>query len=94
MKRDRILASYDIREPRRLRRVAKTMEAYGSRVQYSVFVCDLSLGELVDLKEELGSILKPEDSVMFVALGPEYETSCFEFMGRRRGLPTAGSVIV
>lgn len=94
MKRDRILASYDIREPRRLRRVAKTMEAYGSRVQYSVFVCDLSLRELVDLKEELRSILKPEDSVMFVALGAGYETSCFEFMGSRRGLPTAGSVIV
>ena len=94
MRRDRLLASYDIREPKRLRRVAKTMEAYGSRVQYSVFVCDLSLRELVDLKEELRAILKPEDSVMFVSLGDGYDTSCFEFMGSRRGLPVAGAVVV
>ncbi|EMN95623.1 CRISPR-associated endoribonuclease Cas2-like protein, partial [Leptospira interrogans serovar Medanensis str. UT053] len=31
------LVSYDIREPKRLRRVAKIMEGFGERIQYSVF---------------------------------------------------------
>ena len=94
MKRDRHLVSYDIRDPKRLRLVAKTMHAFGTRMQYSVFVCDLTLQELVKLKGELRSILCPEDSVMIVPLGPGYDTSCFEFMGARRELPTGGPVIV
>ncbi|HON00800.1 MAG TPA: CRISPR-associated endonuclease Cas2 [Acidobacteriota bacterium] len=35
------LVAYDIRNPRRLRRVAKVCEDYGVRVEYSVFECDL-----------------------------------------------------
>lgn len=94
MKRDRHLVSYDIRDPKRLRLVAKTMHAFGTRMQYSVFVCDLSLQELIELKSALRAILYPEDSVMIVPLGPGYDTSCFEFMGARRDLPAAGPVIV
>lgn len=94
MKRDRHLVSYDIRDPKRLRLVAKTLHAFGTRMQYSVFVCDLSFQELIDMKEELRSILCPEDSVMIVPLGPGYDSSCFEFMGARRDLPSAGPVIV
>ncbi len=36
------IIAYDIREPKRLRRVAKTCEDYGIRVEYSVFECDFS----------------------------------------------------
>lgn len=36
------LVAYDIRNPRRLRRVAKVCEGYGIRVEYSVFECDLA----------------------------------------------------
>ncbi|GAB4246397.1 MAG: hypothetical protein Kow00109_22460 [Acidobacteriota bacterium] len=35
------LVAYDIRNPRRLRRVARVCEDYGVRVEYSVFECDL-----------------------------------------------------
>jgi len=35
------LVAYDICEPRRLRRVAKICEAYGMRLEKSVFTCDL-----------------------------------------------------
>jgi len=94
VKRDRYLVSYDIRDPKRLRLVAKNMEAFGSRLQYSVFVSDLSLRELVDLKGALRGILEPVDSVMIVPLGAGYDTSCFEFMGSRPDLPIAGSVII
>jgi CRISPR-associated protein Cas2 len=35
------LIAYDIADPKRLARVAKTCEDYGVRVQYSVFECHL-----------------------------------------------------
>jgi CRISPR-associated protein Cas2 len=35
------LVSYDIRCPRRLARVAKVCEDFGTRVQYSIFECHL-----------------------------------------------------
>ena len=42
----RWIVLYDIRNPRRLRRVARLMEGYGQRVQHSVFECDLGEAEL------------------------------------------------
>ena len=36
-----ILVTYDIADPRRLRRVAKVSEGFGRRVQKSVFECEL-----------------------------------------------------
>ena len=35
------LVAYDIREPKRLRKVALACEDFGIRVEYSVFECDL-----------------------------------------------------
>ena len=40
-KRIRYLISYDIANAKRLRRVAKTLESYGTRLQFSVFECPL-----------------------------------------------------
>ncbi len=42
------LVAYDISEPKRLARVAKTCEDYGVRVQYSIFECRLDEGEFDD----------------------------------------------
>lgn len=39
------LVAYDIACPKRLRRVAKTCEAYGVRIEKSVFECDLPEGD-------------------------------------------------
>lgn len=36
-----ILVAYDISDPKRLSRVAKTCEDFGTRVQYSIFECHL-----------------------------------------------------
>lgn len=53
------LVAYDIADPKRLARVAKTCEDYGVRVQYSVFECHLEPDQfdtlwltLLDLIEE------------------------------------------
>lgn len=71
MSRIRYLVSYDISNPKRLRRVARTMEGFGVRLQYSVFECPLDDMRLAILKAELHPLLKhDEDQVLFVTLGP------------------------
>ena len=42
----RIVVSYDVSDDRRRRKVAKIMEGYGYRVQYSVFECDLDADQM------------------------------------------------
>lgn len=95
MHRNRYLVAYDIRDPRRLYRVHKTVCGFGSRLQYSVFVCDLTVGELCDLRMQLSAVMHlSEDSAMFVPLGEGYDPSCFEFLGPRPALPRGGSAII
>jgi CRISPR-associated protein Cas2 len=94
MARRRFLITYDIREPRRLRRVCKTMEEYGERLQYSVFICDLSRSELVHCRATVERHMDlTEDSVVIVDLG-DLSTARFTFVGQRRELPTNGTRIV
>jgi CRISPR-associated protein Cas2 len=65
------LVCYDIRNDKRLRRVAGICEGYGLRVQYSVFECDLTKASRVELERELKDEIKhDEDQVLFVTLGP------------------------
>lgn len=71
MSRIRYLVSYDISDPKRLRRVARTLEGFGVRLQYSVFECPLDGMRLAKLKAELQDLVDhDEDQVLFVSLGP------------------------
>ena len=71
MSRLRYLVSYDICDPKRLRKVARSLEGFGVRLQYSVFECDLNPSERIELETELAQIINhDEDQVLFVALGP------------------------
>ncbi len=71
MSRTRYLVSYDVCHPKRLRRVARTLEGFGARLQYSVFECPLDDIRLAKLKAELhGLVNHEEDQVLFVSLGP------------------------
>ena len=59
------LVAYDIRQPKRLRKVAKTCEDYGIRVEYSVFECDLSEELFKSLWADLAAIIDDdEDSLL------------------------------
>lgn len=65
------LVCYDISDDQRLKRVHKFMLGYGERVQYSVFLCDLSDSEKVVMFEGLGPLINHrEDQVMIIRLGP------------------------
>lgn len=92
--RRRYLIAYDIRKPGRLRRICKLMEANGERLQYSVFICDLTRTELIHLRAHSEEIMNlSEDSVAIVDLG-EVGEDRFTFVGRRTRLPTQGAQIV
>lgn len=62
------LVCYDVRDAKRLRRVAKHLEGYGERVQYSVFRCWLAYAQLQKLRWELTEKLTPADDVVFIPL--------------------------
>ncbi len=47
------IVSYDISSDRLRAKIAKTLEGYGVRVQYSVFECDLTEKKFKDLYAEL-----------------------------------------
>ena len=94
--RTRYLLTYDIRHPRRLRRVHRVATDYGEPLQYSVFVCDLTAVELIALREKLLTEMKTsEDSVSIFDLGPPARrgVECIEFLGVRRSLPEDGPAI-
>jgi len=94
MARRRFLIAYDICDPKRLRQVCKTMEEYGERLQYSVFICDLSRTELVHARAKVEREMElTEDSVVIVDLG-DVTAARFTFVGRRRPLPDQGPRIL
>jgi CRISPR-associated protein Cas2 len=63
------LVAYDICNPKRLRKVAKTCEDFGFRRQYSVFVCRLAAVDLVRLKSRLYDVIDLKvDQVLFIPL--------------------------
>ena len=95
MARRRYLVAYDIREDRRLRSIATCLEGYGDRIQYSVFICDLSQQELIGLRTEIEALMKwSEDSVMVIDLGASGDSTRFLFLGRHEELPGSDAVIV
>ncbi len=95
MARRRYLVAYDIREDRRLRTVATCMEGYGERIQYSVFICDLSDEEAVTMRGDIEvRIRQSEDSVMIIDLGKAGDSGRFLFLGHHEKLPASDAVIV
>lgn len=84
MMRRRYLVCYDICDEKRLRQVFKIMQGFGERLQYSVYLCDLSAEERILLRAKLHEVIRhEEDRVMMVDLG-EVGTArahAFEFMG-------------
>lgn len=95
--RHRYVVAYDIRNDVRLRQVHGVVKSFGERLQYSVFLCDLTMTEKIALKTELRAVLDHRcDSIVFIDLGDAVArgNACFEFMGSSLPLPTDGPTIV
>ncbi len=84
------LISYDIAVDKRRTKIAKLLEGFGQRVQYSVFECDLTTKQYAELRRKLHKILKPAEAdnlrtyklcascvpnIEIVGAGPAIETS-------------------
>jgi CRISPR-associated protein Cas2 len=87
--------AYDIADPKRLRRICTLMEDHGERLQYSVFLCDLTVAELAELESAvLAVMVLREDSVIQIDLGPLSSPAAVRALGRPRRLPSTGPRIV
>lgn len=60
------IVSYDIRDPKRLNKVHKTMCDFGEPRQYSVFECWLTDKNLVRLKHQLNEIINHDDDQVLI----------------------------
>lgn len=71
------LISYDIANPKRLRRVERCCSDAGDRVQESVFLCELSAAELLGLQRRLLKLIDPAaDSIRYSPLcARDYHTA-------------------
>ncbi len=65
MKNHHFLVIYDIRNDKRLKKVAKVMEQYGLRVQKSVFEMDCSEKILNELRKKVSKLIEEEDYVVY-----------------------------
>lgn len=94
-----ILVTYDIslEDPAgagRLRRVAKQCVNYGTRVQNSVFECQVDAAQYTRLKHLILNEIDPEhDSVRFYSLGNHF-SGLVEHYGIVRGVDVKGPLIL
>lgn len=91
--RRRLLLTYDIRDPKRLRRVHKVAKEFGYALQYSVFVCDLdAVGRLRLEAAVLGVMHEGIDSVALFDLGESdgRGVECVRQFGASVHLPSSG----
>jgi len=94
-----VLVTYDVSTEtgegqRRLRRVAKTCESYGQRVQKSVFECIVDPAQWVKLKNRLVNEIKTdEDSLRFYFLGNNWRIH-IEHIGVKTSYDPEGPLVV
>jgi CRISPR-associated protein Cas2 len=70
------LVCYDIRDPKRLRRVHKTMKGYGESWQYSVFFCVLKDIDRVRMQTDLEAQMNlRDDQTLIIDMGSNEEAS-------------------
>lgn len=93
----RALIAYDIPQDARRTRLAKLLESYGDRVQYSVFVVDAAPVRIARLRRAMEKVIKPAvDSVLICDLGVArgVESSRFQYVGRQRPITASESFVV
>jgi CRISPR-associated protein Cas2 len=94
-----VVVSYDVDTTdaagrRRLRRIAKTCQNHGQRVQFSVFECEVTPAEWVKLRTRLlEQMNEAKDSVRFYFLGADGKRR-IEHAGNRRPVDLNGPLMV
>ena len=91
------LICYDVADPKRLRKVYKTLQGAGESLQYSVFRCELSREERQKLIELLWEILNLAEDRLLVAnlgLSESRGVDCLQYWGTPREVPDSTRPIV
>lgn len=70
-KSEKWIVLYDIRDSKRLRKVAKIMESYGVRVQKSVFELLAPIDIIQRLRYRIQKVIQLEDYVLYINLCEE-----------------------
>jgi len=93
----RLLIAYDVADDVRRARVAKTLESYGDRIQYSVFLVDAKPAKALRMKASVRAHLELAlDSVLVCDLGPVSHGGLarLEFIGLERAFTGNGPVVL
>lgn len=93
-----MLVSYDVardeKGEKRLRHVAKILENYGQRVQYSVFECLVEPSQWVELKSKLLNEINTDyDSLRFYSLGANWQRKV-EHVGQKKSMNLQDDVLI
>ncbi|WP_019912983.1 CRISPR-associated endonuclease Cas2 [Paenibacillus sp. HW567] len=94
-----VLITYDVSTlssegQSRLRKVSKTCQNYGQRVQNSVFECVVDAAQFAELKIKLKAIIDPnEDSLRFYQLGNNHKNKV-EHVGIKESIDLEGPLIL
>lgn len=93
-----VVVTYDVKTEdragrKRLRRVAKTCEDYGQRVQFSVFECLVDPAQWIRLRSRLVDLINEEqDSLRFYFLGANWRKR-LEHVGAKISYDPEGPLI-
>lgn len=95
--RSRFIVSYDITSDRRRAQVYKTLRGFGDHIQYSVFRCDLSPRERIEMIAALHSLVDhDEDQILLIGLGPVdgRASECVDSIGRSYNNPESLAIVI
>jgi CRISPR-associated protein Cas2 len=90
------LIAYDVQLDPRRTRIAKHLESYGDRIQYSVFLIEAKPARLARLTAKLQQQIDPDtDSILICDLGQigSAEPSRLTYLGRRRAVTSYPMII-
>jgi CRISPR-associated protein Cas2 len=63
-----VVVVYDVSDDKRRAKIGNILKNYGSRVQKSVFECDLEPREFEKLRERLKKVVKEDDGMRYYSL--------------------------
>ena len=88
------IVGYDIADQKRLAKVAKIVQGFGYRIQYSFFHCFISSQQKKRLRQLLQKVIhEGEDQVIIVPVS-EKQLKEIEFVGYKINLQAEGIIIV
>jgi CRISPR-associated protein Cas2 len=93
----RYILAYDITSDATRVKVAKTLESYGDRLQYSVFIVDTKPARMIRLKTAVSADINLGiDSLLICDLGPldGEGTRRIDFVGHHRPITEHGPLVL